>query len=89
MNKNYVEQVAAMFGKKLDEDFTVKVECIDGGVRLFECHFSKAGLIKNSTYDRMGGLLSALLAGEAVIDDGQCGEKSTAGNETQNAGNQQ
>lgn len=40
-NTNKMEQVAALFGKKLNEEFTVKYQYYDG---LYKVRFTKHGL---------------------------------------------
>ena len=56
MSENKIEQVAAMFGKKLGEEFKVKVNCTTKKVLL--CRFSKRGLC----YQEGGnGIMNGLL----------------------------
>jgi len=65
MAENKMEQVAQMFGKKLNEDF--KAVIWDS---VMECRFTKGGLeIKqdNGLYRNNGNWLSCLLTGEAEI----------------------
>lgn len=62
---NHMEEVAAMFGKKLDERFTVRYDNI-----LYDCGFADCGFIVYGSYDDFDAfLLHCLLIGRAVIAD--------------------
>lgn len=62
---NKMEQVAALFGKKLNEEFTVKYQYYDG---LYKVRFTKHGLEMSK---RGYFAIETLLTGETVIVDGQ------------------
>lgn len=66
MNENKMEQVAAMFGKKLGEEFTAKWEPLE-----YKMMFTRKGLqlLENQEWGFPPGIYRALLTGEAVIDD--------------------
>jgi hypothetical protein len=70
LQKNKMEQVAALFGKKLNERFTVRYD----GNHLFDCKFTECGLISYGAYDNPWldfdtFMLQDLLVGRAVIVD--------------------
>lgn len=70
MAENKMEQVAALFGKKLDENF--KAVIWDS---IMECRFTNGGLeikLDNGLYRNNGNWLSCLLTGEAeIVEDEQ------------------
>jgi hypothetical protein len=71
MNDNKMEQVAAMFGKKLGERFTVERDR-----DIFDCRFTKrgfetSGLYENPYMDFDCFILEELLTGRAVIVDAE------------------
>lgn len=66
IGENKMEQVAAMFGKKIGEDFIVHWEAVDGRDRYSKYHFSKLGIIKGKNQSS-AGMLTALLVGDAEI----------------------
>jgi hypothetical protein len=68
MAENKMEAVAALFGKKLGEEFRVVHEGVDGRKYFLRCYFGKMGLMRNGT-ESSGGLLHMMLRGEAVIVD--------------------
>lgn len=60
---NKMEQVAAIFGKKLNEEFTI--EC---GGRHYKAYFKKSGIrVHAMYYDLWDSVLIGLLTGEATI----------------------
>lgn len=62
---NKMEQVAAMFGKRLGEEFTI--EC---GGRRYKAYFKKSGIrVHAMYYDLWDSVLIGLLTGEATIID--------------------
>lgn len=61
---NKMEQVAAMFGKKLGERFTVERDH-----DRFDCEFSTCGFMARGTYENPYMDLEDLLTGRAVIVD--------------------
>ncbi len=72
MAENKMEQVAAMFGKKLGEEVTIKWEYM--GMNTYVCRFEKGGFYTHyeKDYDDVyedSDLLKLLLTGEAVIVD--------------------
>ena len=69
MAENKMEQVAALFGKKLGEEFKVKWEGTDGEMYHAIYHFSNLGIIKGRN-DSNRGMLTALLTGQAEIVEG-------------------
>ena len=71
--QNKMEQVAAMFGKELGEEFTVVYEAIDGKKYFSKCHFEKMGFIRNG--DSAGMLLYMMLRGEVEIVEDSEGDK--------------
>lgn len=67
-NENRMAQVAALFGKKLNEDF--KAVIWDS---IMDCRFTHEGLeikMDNGLYRNNGNWLSCLLTGEARIMEG-------------------
>ena len=69
MAENKMEQVAALFGKKLNERFTVRYDNC-----LFDCKFTDCGFISYGAYDNPyldfdTFILQDLLVGRAVIVD--------------------
>ena len=69
-SQNKMEQVAKMFSKKLNEEFTAVV-----GYEKVKCKFTNDGL-KNEFFDSWGvsnTFLGCLITGEAVIVDEQDG----------------
>ena len=63
MNENKMEQIAVLFGKKLHEEFKMKL-----GDAIFITKFTEYGLIVNDCpYHHWARLLTDLLIGEAVI----------------------
>lgn len=73
MAENKMEQVAAMFGKQLGEEFKVKVDCTIEKIIL--CRFSKKGLCYqedekwNYEWFITDMVMAQLICGEAVIVD--------------------
>lgn len=71
--KNKMEQLATLFGKKLGEEF--KVKCTTG--KLLLCRFSKKGLWYqeaeqwNHDWFITDMLIAQLIRGEAVVVDGE------------------
>lgn len=66
---NHMEEVAAIFGKKLNEDF--KAVIWDS---IMDCRFTNGGLevkLDNGLYRNNGNWLSCLLTGEARIMEGK------------------
>lgn len=66
---NRMKEVAALFGKKLNEGF--KAVIWDS---IMECRFTKGGLeikLDNGLYRNNGNWLSCLLTGEAKIVEGK------------------
>lgn len=66
---NRMADVAALFGKKLDEDFTAVI-----WDSVVECRFTNGGLeikLDNGLYRNNGNWLSCLLTGEAEIVEGK------------------
>ena len=66
---NHMDDVAAIFGKKLNEDF--KAVIWDS---IMECRFTNGGLeikMDNGLYRNNGNWLSCLLTGEARIMEGK------------------
>lgn len=66
---NHMDDVAAIFGKKLNEDF--KAVIWDS---IMECRFTNEGLeikMDNGLYRNNGNWLSCLLTGEARIMEGK------------------
>lgn len=62
---NKMEQVAAMFGKKLNEEFTIKYEG-----KCYKAYFKKSGIrVHAMCYDLWNSVLIGLLTGEATIID--------------------
>ncbi len=65
---NHMDEVAKMFGKKLNEDF--KAIIWDS---IMECRFTNGGLevkLDNGLYRNNGNWLSCLLTGEAwIVED--------------------
>ena len=62
---NKMEQVAAIFNKKLNEEFTI--EC---GGRRYKAYFKKSGIrVHAMYYDLWDSVLIGLLTGEATIVD--------------------
>ena len=60
---NKMEQIAAIFGKKLNEEFTIKYE----GIR-YRAYFKKSGIrVYDMYYDLWDSVLIGLLTGEATI----------------------
>lgn len=60
---NKMEQVAAMFGKKLNEEFTIKY-----GSRYYKAYFKKSGIrVRALYYMGWDDVLVGLLTGEAMI----------------------
>lgn len=60
---NKMEQVAEIFNKKLNEEFTI--EC---GGRCYKAHFEKSGIrVRAMYYDLWDSVLIGLLTGEATI----------------------
>lgn len=68
MAENKMEQVAAMFGKDLGEEFKVKWEGIDGKIYHALYHFSNLGIIKGQN-DSDVCMLNILLTGKAEIEE--------------------
>lgn len=67
MSDNKMEQVAALFGKEIGEEFTAVI--YDA---VMQCKFTKNGLkikMSDGWHTTNGGWLSCLLIGEAVIVD--------------------
>jgi len=69
MAENKMAQVAALFGKKLNERFTVRYDNC-----LFDCKFTDCGFISYGAYDNPyldfdTFILQDLLVGRAVIVD--------------------
>ena len=69
MAENKMEQVAAMFGKKKNERFTVRY-----GTYLFDCKFTDCGFTSYGAYENPyldcdAFILQDLLVGRAVIVD--------------------
>lgn len=69
MAENKMKQVAALFGKKLNERFTVRYDNY-----LFDCQFGKYGFVTYDAYDNPyldfdTFILRDLLLGKAVIVD--------------------
>lgn len=69
MTDNKMEQVAAIFGKKLGERFTARYDN-----HLFDCKFTECGLATYDAYDNPylvfdAFILQYLLIGRAVIVD--------------------
>jgi hypothetical protein len=69
MNGNKMEQVATMFGKKLGERFTVKIDN-----QIYDCSFREYGFDSYGAYENPylsfdAFILQELLTGTAVIDD--------------------
>lgn len=63
--KNKMEQVAAIFGKKLNEEFTI--ECAGSH---YKAYFKKDGIrVRAMYYDLWDSVLIGLLTGEATIID--------------------
>ena len=62
---NKMEQVAAMFGKKLNEEFTIKY-----GSRYYKAYFKKSGIrVRGLYYMQWDNVLVGLLTGEVTIID--------------------
>ena len=60
---NKMEQVAAMFGKKLNEEFTIKY-----GSRYYKAYFKKSGIrVRGLYYMQWDNVLVGLLTGEVTI----------------------
>lgn len=60
---NKMEQFAAMFGKKLNEEFTI--EC---GGRRYKAYFKKSGIrVHAMYYDLWDSVLIGLITGDATI----------------------
>ena len=63
---NRMEQVAALFGKKLDDAFMVDFDGV-----IFDCKFTEEGFkacfVGDSLYDDDESLLETLILGEAEI----------------------
>lgn len=65
MSENKMEQVAAMFGKKLGEEFKMKM-----GDAIFMAKITEHGLVVNDCqYHHWAAMLTDLLTGQAVIVD--------------------
>ena len=78
MGENHMEEIAKMFGKKMDEEFVIQ-----SGSQ-FRGRFTKEGIEgaegyewneKNWTYELGSWLLTDLLTGRAVIIDEAQGDK--------------
>lgn len=69
MAENKMEQVAAMFGKQLDERFTVKRDYDRFDCEFATCGFVTYGAYENPYMDFDGLILEDLLTGRAVIVD--------------------
>jgi DNA polymerase I-like protein with 3'-5' exonuclease and polymerase domains len=68
-NENKMQQVAAMFGKKLGERFQVKIDN-----QIYDCSFEEYGLNSYGAYENPylsfdAFILQELLTGTAVIVD--------------------
>ena len=69
MAENKMEQVAAMFGKKLGERFTVERDYDRFDCEFATCGFVTYGAYENPYMDFDGLILEDLLTGRAVIVD--------------------
>ena len=62
---NKMEHIAAMFGKKLNEEFTIKY-----GSRYYKAYFKKSGIrVRGLYYMDWNNVLVGLLTGEVTIID--------------------
>ena len=60
---NKIEQIAAMFGKKLNEEFTIKY-----GSRYYNAYFKESGIrVRGVYYMQSDKVLVGLLTGEVTI----------------------
>jgi hypothetical protein len=69
MAKNKMEQVAAMFGKKLGERFTIERDHDRFDCEFASCGFMARGAYENPYMDFDCFILEDLLTGRAVIVD--------------------